>query len=202
MARSRLRCQWAGRKCSIAGRKPRFKSPSNAQKLFAAGQLRWTVVGILCYDNATTAYYCSAILHGHDPGQVLQRIIMEVIGRRWSIASAARCLALCSWPGRILSVTVAMTAGAIITGSAVLSSFPALRVCLSEQFPTALRGRGHFFGGATGRIFSGVLTPFFLEPFTGSATIFFGTIALVVAIGAYIPLLFGKETVGRLELVT
>jgi hypothetical protein len=25
---------------------------------------------------------------------------------------------------------------------------------------------------------------------------------LVVAIGAYIPLLFGKETVGRLELVT
>ena len=95
-----------------------------------------------------------------------------------------------------------MTAGAIITGLTVLSSFTAVRVYLSEQFPTALRGRGHFFGEATGRIFSGVLTPFFLEPHTGSAAIFFGWIAVVVGIGACIPLAFGKETVGQLELVT
>ena len=66
---------------------------------------------------------------------------------------------------------------------------------------TALRGRGHFFGEATGRIFSGVLTPFLLEPYTGSTTVFFGTI-MVVAVGACVPLLFGKETVGQLELVT
>jgi hypothetical protein len=84
----------------------------------------------------------------------------------------------------------------------VLSSFPAVRVYLSEQFPTALRGRGHFFGEATGRIFSGVLTPFLLEPYTGSATIFFGTIVVVMAVGACVPLMFGKETVGQLELVT
>ncbi len=73
---------------------------------------------------------------------------------------------------------------------------------LSEQFPTALRGRGHFFGEATGRIFSGVLTPFLLEPYTGSATIFFGTIVVVMVVGASVPLLFGRETVGQLELVT
>src|SRR6202043_137649 len=97
---------------------------------------------------------------------------------------------------------VLMSAGAMIIGFTALSSFPAVRVYLSEQFPTALRGRGHFFGEATGRIFSGVLTPFFLEPYTGSATIFFGTIAVVVAAGACIPLAFGKETVGQLELVT
>jgi MFS family permease len=198
--------------------------------LFRAGQLRWTVVGILCYGAATTAYYCSAILlpkalvdQGSAvglsfglgtllfmvtiPGKFFNGYIMEVIGRRWSITY---CLGG-SVPGLILMAmahslgdyaTVAMTAGAIITGFTVLSSFPAVRVYLSEQFPTALRGRGHFFGEATGRIFSGVLTPFFLEPFTGSATIFFGTIAVVVAIGACIPLLFGKETVGQLELVT
>ena len=65
-----------------------------------------------------------------------------------------------------------MTAGAIITGSTVLSSFTAVRVYLSEQFPTALRGRRHFFGEATGRIFAGVLAPFLLEPYTGSPTIF------------------------------
>ena len=98
--------------------------------------------------------------------------------------------------------TVAMTAGAIITGLTVLSSFTAVRVYLSEQFPTALRGRGHFFGEATGRLFSGVLTPFLLEPHTGSPTIFFGTIMVVVAVGACVPLLLGKETVGQLELVT
>jgi MFS family permease len=95
-----------------------------------------------------------------------------------------------------------MTAGAMITGLTVLSSFPAVRIYLSEQFPTALRGRGHFFGEATGRLFAGVLTPFLLEPYTHSATIFFGTIAVVVAVGACVPVLFGKETIGQLEMVT
>jgi MFS family permease len=98
--------------------------------------------------------------------------------------------------------TVVITAGAIITGLTALSSFPAVRVYLSEQFPTALRGRGHFFGEATARIFSGVLAPFLLEPQTGSPAVFFGSIAAVVAAGACVPMLFGKETVGQLELVT
>jgi hypothetical protein len=90
----------------------------------------------------------------------------------------------------------------MITGLTVLSSFSAVRVYLSEQFPTALRGRGHFFGEATARLFAGVLMPFLLEPYLGSATIFFGTIAVVVAIGACVPLLFGKETIGQLEIIT
>ena len=58
-----------------------------------------------------------------------------------------------------------------------------------EQFPTALRGREHFLGEATGVVLS-VQQPSF-----------FGTIAVVVA-GACNPLAFGKETVGQLELVT
>jgi hypothetical protein len=33
-------------------------------------------------------------------------------------------------------------------------------------------------------------------------TIFFGTIVLVVSVGAFVPLLFGRETRGQLELVT
>ena len=57
-------------------------------------------------------------------------------------------------------------------------------------------------GEGIGRIFSGVLVPYLLEPYTGSATIFFGTIAVVVMIGACVPLLFGKETIGQLEMVT
>jgi hypothetical protein len=41
-----------------------------------------------------------------------------------------------------------------------------------------------------------------MEPHTASPTMFFGTIFLVVAIGAFIPLAFGRETVGQLETVT
>jgi len=44
--------------------------------------------------------------------------------------------------------------------------------------------------------------PFLMEPHTGSATIFFGTIFVVVAVGEFIPLLFGKETVGQPETVS
>lgn len=146
--------------------------------LFAEGQLRWTVIGIVIYASATTAYYCSAILLPKAlvdqgaavglsfgltgllflvtiPGKFFTGFIMEIIGRRWTITY---CLAG-AIPGLVLMgvahrlgelATVAMTAGALITGLTVLSSFTAVRVYLSEQFPTALRGRGHFFGEATG----------------------------------------------------
>jgi MFS transporter, putative metabolite:H+ symporter len=198
--------------------------------LFRTGQLRRTVVGILCFATASTAYYCSAILLPKAlvdqgaavslsfglstllfmvtiPGKFFTGFIMEIIGRRWTItyclAGAIPGLALMGMAHRTGSyATVAMTAGAMITGLTVLSSFTAVRVYLSEQFPTALRGRGHFFGEATGRLFSGVLTPFLLEPYTGSPTVFFGSIMVVVALGTCVPVLFGKETVGQLELVT
>jgi hypothetical protein len=78
----------------------------------------------------------------------------------------------------------------------------AVRVYLSEQFPTALRGRGQYFGESTGRLVAGVIAPFLLEPYTGSPTIFFGTLAAVASIGAFVPVLFGKETVGQLETVS
>jgi MFS transporter, putative metabolite:H+ symporter len=89
-----------------------------------------------------------------------------------------------------------------MTGFTALSTATAFRVYLAEQFPTALRGRGHIFGESVGRIFSGVTAPFLMEPHTGSAVIFFGTILAMVSIGAFIPILFGRETVGQLETVT
>jgi hypothetical protein len=54
----------------------------------------------------------------------------------------------------------------------------------------------------TVRLFAGVLAPFLMEPHTASPTIFFGTIFVVVAISAFIPRIFGRETVGQLETVT
>jgi MFS family permease len=198
--------------------------------LFVRGQLRWTTVGILSSVCAGTAYFLISVLlpkalvdqgaavslgfgltslvyFASIPGKAFTGFLMELIGRRWTIFYALAG----SLPGLFLMViahrtgdyaTVAMVTGALITGFTVLSAFTACRVYLSEQFPTALRGRGHPFGESTGRLFAGVLAPFLMEPHTGSATIFFGTIFVVVAIGAFIPVLFGRETVGQLEIVT
>ena len=127
------------------------------------------------------------------PGKAFTGFLMEIIGRRWTIVYALAG----SLPGLVLMLmahragdyaTVVMVAGGLITGFTVLSAFTATRVYLSEQFPTALRGRGHIFGESFGRLFAGGLAPFLMEPHTGSATIFFGTIFVVVAIGAFIPL--------------
>ncbi len=100
------------------------------------------------------------------------------------------------------SARLVMSTGALLTGFTVLSAFSATRVYLSEQFPTALRGRGHLFGESCIRLCAGVLAPWLLEPHTGSPTIFFGTLVVVVALGACRPLLWGRETIGPLETVT
>ena len=198
--------------------------------LFRPGQLRWTAVGILCGLCGGTAYYLIAILlpkalvdqgaavtlsfglsslvfAASIPGKLFNGYIMEIIGRRWTITGAF----VLSIPGILLmmlahrtgaSATVVFSAGALITGFTVLSCFPAVRVYLSEQFPTALRGRGHFFGKSFARIFAGVLAPFLLAPYTASPSIFFGTMVVVVGVGAAIPVLYGRETLGQLETFT
>jgi hypothetical protein len=96
---------------------------------------------------------------------------------------------------------VLMIAGGLIVGFTVVSAFPATRVYLSEQFPTALRGRGHLFGESCGKIFAGGLVPFFMVPHTGSPTIFFGRMLFFAAIGAFVPIVWGKETTGQIEVI-
>jgi putative MFS transporter len=198
--------------------------------LFRRGQLRWTIVGILSGVSASTAYYTCAILlpkalvdqggavalsfglssllfMASIPGKLFTGYLMEIIGRRWtmtySLAGSLPGIALMAsahWMGS--SAAVVFVAGALITGFTVLSAFPCTRVYLSEQFPTELRGRGHFFGESSARLFSGVLFPLLIAPYTASPVMFFGTLLLVVAVGAFVPLLFGRETVGQLETVS
>ena len=198
--------------------------------LFRPGQLRWTLVGIFSYVFGSCAFFLTSVLlpkalvdqgaavsvgfaitslvfGAAMLGRAFTGFLMEIIGRRWTIAYAL----VGSLPGLALMMMAhevpeysktLMIIGALITGLTVLSAPTATRIYLSEQFPTALRGRGHLFGEAFGRLFSGVLAPFLMAPFTGSPTIFFGRMALLVAIGAFIPLFLGRETVGQLELVT
>jgi MFS family permease len=197
--------------------------------LFRPGQLRWTAVGVWTFGCAVLGYFLISVLlpkalvdqgaavktsfgiatlvfMATIPGKAFNAYLMEVLGRRLTIL----CALLGSIPGLALMALahragayapVVMSAGALITGFTVLSSFPATRMYLSEQFPTALRGRGHTFGEAFARLFSGVAAPFLMVPHTGSPTIFFGTILVAVVAGAFVPLLFGKETVGQIELV-
>jgi MFS transporter, putative metabolite:H+ symporter len=198
--------------------------------LFRRGQLRWTAVGIVSLVCAQVSFFTISVLLpkalidqgaavasglglsslafvASIPGKGFTGILMEIIGRRWTITY---CL-LGSLPGLLAMAlahsaghyaTVVFVAGALITGFTVLSTFTAVRVYLSEQFPTALRGRGQYFGETCGRLGAGVVAPFLLEPYTGSPAIFFGTLAIVASIGAFVPVLFGKETVGQLETVS
>lgn len=198
--------------------------------LFRAGQLRWTVVGILTGVSASTAYYTCAILLpkalvdqggaialsfglssvlflASIPGKLFTGYLMEIVGRRWTMTYSLAgslpgigLMAAAHWAGSLAPVV--FIAGGLITGFTVLSAFPCTRVYLSEQFPTALRGRGHFFGESSARLFAGVMFLLFLERYTASPVVFFGTLLVVVAIGAFVPLLFGRETVGQLETVT
>jgi MFS family permease len=199
-------------------------------KLFAPGQFRWTAVGILCGLCGGTVYYLIAILlpkalvdqgaavavsfglsslvfAASIPGKLFNGYIMEIIGRRWTITGAF----LLAIPGLFLMVmahrlgsvaTMVFSAGALITGFTVLSCFPDVRIYLSEQFPTALRGRGHFFGESFARVFAGVIAPFVMAAHTGSPSIFFGTMMAMVLIGACIPFALGRETLGNLETFT
>jgi MFS transporter, putative metabolite:H+ symporter len=198
--------------------------------LWGRGQLRWTAIGISSYVFCGTAFFLISVLlpkalvdqgaavslsfgvsslvfAASIPGKGFTGFLMEIIGRRWTIFYAM----FGALPGLILMMmahragqyaTIVMVTGALMTGFTALSTATAFRVYLSEQFPTALRGRGHVFGESVGRIFSGVTAPFLMEPHVGSPVIFFGTIITMVTIGAFIPLLFGRETVGQLETVT
>jgi MFS transporter, putative metabolite:H+ symporter len=198
--------------------------------LIGRGQLRWTLIGISGYVFAGTAFFLISVLlpkalvdqgaavtlsfgvsslvfTASIPGKGFTGFLMEIIGRRWTIFYAM----IGSLPGVLMMMlahragpyaTVVMVAGALIVGFTTLSAATAFRVYLSEQFPTALRGRGHAFGESVGRIFSGVAAPFLMAPHTASPTIFFGTILVMVTIGAFIPVLFGRETIGQLETVT
>jgi hypothetical protein len=79
--------------------------------------------------------------------------LMEIIGRRWTIVytlgGALPGLSLMLMAHRAEQYAMAVTVtGDLITAFTVISAAIATRLHLTEQFPTALRGRGHSFGEA------------------------------------------------------
>ena len=197
--------------------------------LFAKGQLRWTLVGMITGTCAASAAFMTAALlpkaltnQGYAVsvslgitsiiyatsffGKGFTGWLMEIIGRRWTIlyvmagSVPGYCLMLLSQMAEDYA-RLLMIAGGLIVGFTVVSAFSATRVYLSEQFPTALRGRGHLFGESCGKLFAGGLVPFFMAPHTDSPIIFFGTMLFFAAIGAVVPIVWGKETIGQIEMI-
>ena len=155
--------------------------------LFRSGQLRWTAIGISSYVFCGTAFFLISVLlpkalvdqgaavslsfgistlvfTASIPGKGFTGFLMEIIGRRWTIFYALAG----SLPGLFLMMmahrggsyaTVMMIAGALMTGFTTLSAATAFRIYLAEQFPTALRGRGHAFGELTGGSFPACWRP-------------------------------------------
>jgi MFS family permease len=197
--------------------------------LFAKGQLRWTIVGIVTGTCAACGAFMTAALlpkaltnQGYAMsvslaitsviyaasffGKGFTGWLMEILGRRWTIffvmagSVPGFCLMLLSHVVAQSDRTL-LIGGGLIIGFTVVSAFPATRVYLSEQFPTALRGRGHLFGESCGKLFAGGLLPFFMAPHTGSPTIFFGTMMFFAMFGAIVPIIWGKETTGQIEVI-
>jgi MFS transporter, putative metabolite:H+ symporter len=136
--------------------------------LFRAGQLRWTVVGVLSGVSAGTAamlinlllpkalvdqgaavslsFGLATIVYvASIPGKAFTGFLMEIIGRRWTITYALAG----ALPGLVLMLTahragagatIVMAVGGLITGFTVLSAFTATRVYLVWGFCR----QGHF----------------------------------------------------------
>ncbi len=197
--------------------------------LFARGQLRYTLVGVVAGTCAAAAAFMTAALlpkaltnQGYAVsvslgitsviyatsffGKAFTGWLMEIIGRRWTIfyvmagSVPGYCLMLASH-AEGGSARLMMIAGGLIIGFTVVSAFSATRVYLSEQFPTALRGRGHLFGESCGKLIAGGLLPFFMAPHTGSPALFFGTMMFFAMFGALVPVIWGKETTGQIEVI-
>jgi MFS transporter, putative metabolite:H+ symporter len=147
------------------------------------------------------------------PGRILNAYMMERLGRRLTIFVALSSSvvglflmviahSLAGTTFGVAAPTLTFTIGVVIAGLTVLSCFPAVRMYMTEQFPTNIRGRGYFLSEMTGRAVAGIAIPYLMAGYTASPTIFFGTVLVFAIVGAVVPVLFGRETRGQLELVT
>jgi putative MFS transporter len=142
------------------------------------------------------------------PGKLVDGFLMEKIGRRltilitFSVACAGLILMSTAHSTGEAFGKIVFIIGTFIVGFSVISSFPVVRIYMTEQFPTELRGRGYFLSEAIGRGIAGIAIPYFIIGHLASPIIFFGTVIVFTMTGAVVPILFGNETVGQLEVVT
>ncbi len=134
------------------------------------------------------------------PGKILNGWLMERLGRQVTIAGALFTSLVALGIGVLAPSATSFIIMEVLLGISVLSSYPAIRVYMTEQFPTSNRGRGYFFSEMVGRFIAGVLVSFVLAYQLGSPGVIYAVVAAFAVVGALSPLLFGKkDTRGSLE---
>ncbi|MDQ7093558.1 MFS transporter [Desulfosporosinus sp. PR] len=193
--------------------------------LFARGHAQRTIIAILVYTCGAVPFYIfstlfPAIMVAHGfvlvksfafaivlfvvtiPGKFINGILMERLGRVITIAIALLSGVVATGLIMLSSNSVVLIIAEVILGLTVLSSWPSIRVYMTEQFPTALRGRGYFLGECVGRFIGGIPIPFILAGYVKQPNVIYSVVLVFIIIGGLTPLLAGVDTRGQLELVT
>lgn len=133
------------------------------------------------------------------PGKILNGFLMEWLGRQKTIALALIISVVALAIGVEDPSSPGFTVMEVLLGLSVLSSYPAVRMYMAEQFPTNRRGRGYFFAEMVGRFIAGVVVSFVLADQLAHPNVIYGAIAAFAIIGAVAPLVYGRtDTRGAL----
>ena len=133
------------------------------------------------------------------PGKILNGFLMEALGRQKTIALALTTSLIALALGVADPSSLGFTSMEVLLGLSVLSSYPAVRMYMVEQFPTERRGRGYFMAEMVGRFLAGVMVSFVLASHLADPGVIYGAIAAFAIVGAGAPLVYGrKDTRGPL----
>lgn len=129
-------------------------------------------------------------------GSVAQGYLSDRFGRKIILGVYALLASIgCVLFAIGISVIVVFLAG-FLTAFFGLGIFPVSKLCVAEQYPTNLRGRGVYWNEMIARLLSGIVTTYFL-PFLlnvgGNQMIFLG-IAVIMLLLNLPFFLFGRET--------
>lgn len=138
-------------------------------------------------------------------GSIVQGHLSDHYGRKnilsWYVALATVGCLLFAFTSATWSVFLA----GFLTAFFGLGIFPVSKLCVAEQYPTDLRGRGVYINEMIARGLSGVVTTYFIPTLLkvwSNETIFFA-IAIVLIAFSLPFLFFGRETSNKqLELAT
>lgn len=129
-------------------------------------------------------------------GSILQGHLSDRFGRKvilsWYVALATIGCLLFSFTTATWSVFLA----GFLTAFFGLGIFPVSKLCVAEQYPTDLRGRGVYIDEMIARGLSGVVTTYFIPTLlkVWNNEIIFFAIAVVLVVFSLPFLLFGRET--------
>ncbi|MCF8565911.1 MFS transporter [Alicyclobacillus tolerans] len=131
-------------------------------------------------------------------GSIVQGHLSDKFGRKrvltlYVILASAGCILF-----TVSDLPTVTLLSSLLTSWFGLGIFPVTKLCVAEQYPTELRGRGVYMDEMTARTLSGVATTYFVPFFVGSYgnhVVFIG-VAVILVVFSLPFLLLGRETAG------